>query len=66
MELITTHSRRLWLCSKILHGIFSKGTQPLDFIKRNVIRKLAYKVKYISQTNRGLIMFFGNSRIRFF
>ena len=46
-------------------SIFSKGKQPFDFIKRNVIRKLAYKVKYIGQINGGLIMFFANSRIRF-
>ena len=44
---------------------FSKGTQPFDFIKPNVIGKLALKVKYNSQINGGLIMFFGNSRIRF-
>ena len=39
-------------------SIFSKATQLQDFIKPNVIRKLAYKVKYISQINGGLIMFF--------
>ena len=27
----------------------SKGTSPFDFIKGNVIQKLAYKVKYISE-----------------
>ena len=47
-------------------SIFSKGIQPFDFIKRKVIRILPYKVKYISRFNRGLIMFFANSRIRFF
>ena len=31
--------------------IFSKATQSLDFIKPNVNRKLAYKVKYTSQIN---------------
>ena len=46
--------------------MFSKGTQPFDFIKLNVIRKLAYKVKYIDQINGGLIMFFANLRVRFF
>ena len=29
--------------------IFSKTTLPFDFIKPNVIQKLAYKVKYISE-----------------
>ena len=33
-------------------SIFRKGTQP--------------KVKYIARINGGFIMFFGNSRIRFF
>ena len=28
--------------------MFSKGTQPFDFIKPKVIWKLTYKVKYIS------------------
>ena len=42
-----------------------EGTQPFDFIKRNILRKSAYKVKYIIQINRGL-MFFGNWGIRFF
>ena len=46
-------------------SIFSKGTEPFDFVKQNVIRKSAYKVKYISQINRGL-MFFASSRIRSF
>ena len=37
------------------------------FRKAHVIRKLAYKVKYTSQINGGLIMFFFlNLRIRFF
>ena len=35
----------------------SKGASPFDFIKRYVIPKLSYKVKYISQINDGLIMF---------
>ena len=47
-------------------SIFSKGTQPFDFIICNVIQKSAYKVKYISQINGGLIMFFASSRLRFF
>ena len=66
MKLISTHSRRLWLCYKFLCTIFSKGTQPFDFIKRNVIQKFGCKVKYITQINGDLIMFFGNSSIRFF
>ena len=45
--------------------IFSKGTQPFDFIKPNIIGKLAYKVKYISQVSAGMIMVFFNL-IRFF
>ena len=46
--------------------IFSKNTQHFNFIKRNVNRKLVYKFKCISQMNGNLIMFFGNSKIRFF
>ena len=46
--------------------MFSKGTQTFDFIKRNVIRKLAHKVKYIDQINGGLIMIFRNPRVKFF
>ena len=42
--------------------MFSKGTQQFDFIKRNVICKLADKVKYIDQVNSG----FTNWRVRFF
>ena len=56
MELVLTRWRRLWLC----YRFFSK---PFDFI--NISQKLAYKVKYIGQINRGLIMFFANSRISF-
>ena len=41
--------------------IFSKGTQPFDFIRPSTVQKLAYKVKHISQVNGGLIMYFGNS-----
>ena len=66
MELIAIHSRRLWLCYKIIRSIyFNKGTQTFDFdfIKRNVVQKLAYKVKYSSQINGGLIMFFRNSKL---
>ena len=46
--------------------ISNKSTHPFDNIKPNVIQRLAYKVKYISQINGGLIMFFGNLRIGFF
>ena len=49
-----------WFIHKFLCSIFSKGTQPFDFIKRTVIWKLGYKGKYISQINGGLIMFFKN------
>ena len=42
--------------------IFSKATQPFDFIKHNIIQNLAYKVN-ISQINVGSIW---NLRIRFF
>ena len=45
--------------------IFSKGTEPFDFVKKNVIQKSAYKVKYISQINRGF-MFSASSRLRSF
>ena len=41
----------------------SKATQLFDFIKLNIIQRLAYKVKYISQINGGLIR---NLRTRFF
>ena len=44
-------------------SIFSKATQPFDFIKPNVIRNLAYKVKYIREIVRGLIE---HLRMRFF
>ena len=37
---------------------FSKGMQPFNFIKLNIIRKLANKVKNISQINGGLSCFF--------
>ena len=53
MELISAHGRRLLHCCKFI----CKATQPVYFIKPNVIRNLAYKVKYISQTNEHLIMF---------
>ena len=36
---------------KVLWSIISKGKQPFDFIKPNIIWKLTYKVKYISQIN---------------
>ena len=49
----------------IFCSIFSKATEPFDFIKHNIIRNSAYMVKYISQINRGL-MFFTGSRLRFF
>ena len=41
-----------------MSSTFSKTTQPFDFIKPNVTWKLANKVKYISQSNGGLIRFF--------
>ena len=45
--------------------MFSEGKEPFDIIKRYVIQKSAYKVKDIDQINGGL-MFFRNSRVRFF
>ena len=50
------------------YDVFSKATKPFDFIKPNVIQKFDNKLKYISEINEGLIMFFfpGNSRIRLF
>ena len=59
MELISIHWHRLLLCYKF-HVM-----QSFDFIKCNIIQKLACKVKFISLITGGLIMFFGNSRIRF-
>ena len=50
-----------------MSNIFSKATQTFDFTKPNVMRKFAYRVKYIIRVNGGLIMFFFfNLRIRFF
>ena len=46
--------------------MFSKSTQPFDFIKCNIIRKFAYRDKYICHINEGLIMFTGNSRKKIF
>ena len=46
--------------------IFSKSTQPIGFVKPNIIRISNYKVKYIRQVAGGLIIFFRNSRIIFF
>ena len=43
-----------------------KAQKPLDFIKHNAIRKLAYKDKYIDHIKKVLITFFRNSKIRFF
>ena len=40
MEVISTHRRRLWFYDKFLRSIFSKSTQPFDFIKPNAILKL--------------------------
>ena len=34
-------------------------------MKRNIVRRLVNNVKCISHINEGLIMFFGNLRIRF-
>ena len=44
----------------------STFTQPFDFIKPNEIQKLAIQVKYISQINGGLIMFFSEFREEYF
>ena len=63
-ELISTHCCRLWFC--YIFCIVSKGAQPFDFIKLNVIQKLVYKVKYMSQINGGFLLFFGNLIITFF
>ena len=61
MEFISRHRHSLWYC-KFMCCIFSKATQPFDFIKPNIIQNLAYKVN-ISQINVGSIW---NFRIRFF
>ena len=68
MELVSTHLRGLWHSCKFLCSMFSTNIQPFDFIKRNVIRKLPYKVSYITQINGDLqkiYMYFVNSRIFF-
>ena len=57
MELISTNLRRLWHCYKFMCSLLSKATHPVDFMKPSLIQKLAYKVKYISHINEGLIMF---------
>ena len=46
-----------------MFSIFSKATQPFDFMKHNVIRKLAYKV-ILAKLIEVWPCFFGNSRIR--
>ena len=51
-----------FLCSKY----FGKGAQPFDFIKCNVICKSAYKFRYITEINGGLLLLYGNWRIKFF
>ena len=56
MELISTHSPRLWHCREFIYRIFSKATQPFDFIKPNLIQKLTYKVKCISQRRFGHVL----------
>ena len=49
----------------IFCSIFSKATEPFDFIKHNIIQNSAYMVRYISQIDRDL-MFFTGSTLRFF
>ena len=66
MELILAHWRRLWHCCKFMCSIFNKAIQLFDFIKPNVIRKLAYKVKYICQINGASIMFFRKIKNKIF
>ena len=39
--------------------------QPFDFIKQNIIQKLACKIKFNGQINGGS-MFFRSARIKFF
>ena len=58
MEFISSHWHRFRHFCKFMWSIFAKATQSLDFIKPNLIRKLAHKVKYINQINGVLIMFF--------
>ena len=68
MQLTSDYDIRVVDCGfiiKFLSTTLSKDTQPFDFIKYNIIPKLAYKVKNISQINVALIMFFGNLRLRF-
>ena len=68
MQLTSDYDIRVVDCGfiiKFLSTTLSKDTQPFDFIKYNIIPKLAYKVKNISQINVALIMFFRNLRLRF-
>ena len=64
MELISTHR---CIDDDFVSNlfIFSKSRSTLDFIKPTVIRKLAYKDKYIDQIKE-VLMFFRNSIIRIF
>ena len=63
MELLSDYDIRIVNCGFIIKFLC---TQPFYFIKCNIIWKLANKVKNICQINGGLIMFFENSRLRFF
>ena len=43
--------------------MFNNDMQLFDFMRHNIIQKLACKVTYIDNNNGGLIMFFENPRI---
>ena len=58
--LLSIHWHRLWHCCKFMCSIFGKSTKPFAFIKPNIIQKLAYKIKYISQTMNAFRKFESN------
>ena len=43
----STHLCGMWLSYKFFCSMFSEGKKPFDFIKHNIIQKLASKVKHI-------------------
>ena len=53
MELILDYDVRIVDCDFVINFclVHLVKAQPFDFIKCNIIRKLAYKVKNISQIN---------------
>ena len=67
MELILIHWHRLWHCCKFMCSIFSKTTQPLDFIKATIIRKLQHiESNILVKLMEVWSCFFENLWIKFF